>query len=199
MEPLAPWRSPLARAIHRNRALPSARYLQLATLRVDGTPANRSVVFRGFLTGTNRLMFISDRRSEKINQIIHNPATEACWYFTKTREQFRLAGRLWLISADTAPATLQSARVTLWQNISDSARRQFAWPQPKAPRSPNDAFATHTLDLQAPPLCFCLLLLTVHSVDHLDLRAEPQNRHLYQKLENQPPENSQWQTTIVNP
>jgi pyridoxamine 5'-phosphate oxidase len=48
MMTLAPWRSALARALHRNRALVYARYFQLATVRADGRPANRTVVFRGF-------------------------------------------------------------------------------------------------------------------------------------------------------
>jgi pyridoxamine 5'-phosphate oxidase len=45
---LAPWRSPLSRALYRNRNLPYCRYLQLATVRPNGQPANRTVVFRGF-------------------------------------------------------------------------------------------------------------------------------------------------------
>lgn len=43
------WRSQLARALHRNRALADSRYLQLATVGKNGRPANRTLVFRGFL------------------------------------------------------------------------------------------------------------------------------------------------------
>ena len=62
---LALWRSPLARALHRNRSLAFARYLQLATVRASGRPANRTVVFRGFLADTNQLKFIIDIRSQR--------------------------------------------------------------------------------------------------------------------------------------
>jgi hypothetical protein len=55
---LAPWREPLARALHRNRSLAYSRYLQLATVRNNGRPANRTVVFRGFLENTNQLKMI---------------------------------------------------------------------------------------------------------------------------------------------
>ncbi|MER3589882.1 MAG: pyridoxamine 5'-phosphate oxidase, partial [Mastigocladus sp. ERB_26_1] len=36
---IAPWRNAIARALHRNRSLVYARYLQLATVRADCRPA----------------------------------------------------------------------------------------------------------------------------------------------------------------
>ena len=193
-EDLAPWRSPLSRAIHRNRALAFSRFLQLATVRADGTPANRTVVFRGFLESTNQLMFVSDRRSEKTEQIQQNPNAEACWYFTKTREQFRLAGELRLITLDTAPDDWTDARKRLWQKISDSARLQFAWPQPKASRANDEAFDPPAPDERLPPPTFSVLCLAVNNVDHLELRGEPQSRRLYEKTAD-----GQWKTAAVNP
>ncbi|MEM9088189.1 MAG: Npun_F5749 family FMN-dependent PPOX-type flavoprotein [Cyanobacteria bacterium P01_F01_bin.53] len=217
---LAPWRSPLSRALHCNRSQAFARYLQLATVRPNGTPANRTVVFRGFLGKTNQLMFITDRRSEKIEQLSGNPHAEACWYFTKTREQFRLTGVMTLITADTADTTdtansngqanLLSARQQIWQNISANAKIQFTWPHPKAPRAEPDAFNPpapdeHTPDEHTPPPTFCLMLLTVNGVDHLSLRGEPQNRVLYQRVTPQTncaadtSSAAQWEVVSVNP
>ena len=209
LEPLAPWRPSLSKALHRNRSQPFARYFQLATVNPDRTPANRTVVFRGFLANTNHLMIISDRRSQKTDQIYQNPNAAACWYFTKTREQFRLAGPLTLITTDTTTPDLRQARQQLWQNISDNARSQFAWPQPKDPRVPNedtDAFSPPPPDPATPLETFCLLLLTPHSVDYLSLRGEPQTRILYihqpkrsDSTETAAPPSSNWQTTTVNP
>ncbi len=198
---IAPWRSPLAHALHRNRSLPFSRYLQLATIRCDHTPANRTVVFRGFFAKTNQLMFISDSRSEKTDQIAQQVAAEACWYFTKTREQFRLLGDLTLVTASSEQTNLSDARTQLWQSISDSARLQFAWPQPKAPRSPDSAFSPPAPDAQIPPSTFCLLLLAISKVDHLALRGDPQSRCLYEKLASSNASNphEQWQVTAVNP
>lgn len=195
---LAPWRSQLARALHRNRAVPFCKFLQLATVRSDSTPANRTVVFRGFLESSNQLMFISDRRSEKIDQLQQNPNVEACWYFTKTREQFRLSGQLTVVTADSADSTFSQARQQLWQRISDSARLQFAWPQPKASRTDASETAASEFeppapDAQAPLPTFCLLLLDPSSVDYLSLRGEPQERELYQRQGNQ------WLSDRVNP
>ncbi|MEL6604688.1 MAG: Npun_F5749 family FMN-dependent PPOX-type flavoprotein [Cyanobacteria bacterium J06614_10] len=195
---LAPWRSPLARALHRNRAQPFCRFLQLATLRPDGTPANRTVVFRGFAENSNRLMFISDRRSEKISQIEQNPNAEVCWYFTKTREQFRLSGQLQVITSDSPDPANQQLRDRLWQNISDNARLQFAWPHPKAAREQDSAaFSPNPPDSAAPIENFCALLLSAHTVDYLSLKGNPQDRVLYQK---KPKDSSAaWTMAEVNP
>lgn len=193
---LAPWRSPLSRALHRNRAQAFCRFLQLATVRADGTPANRTVVFRGFLEGSNVLMFICDRRSEKTSQAQQNPHAEACWYFTKTREQFRLSGQLAVVTADTVEPTLAQARQQLWQRISDNARLQFAWPHPKSPREEDADFSPPAPDSQAPLSTFCLLLLHPHSVDQLSLRGEPQDRTIYRRGDEA---DEKWTVSDVNP
>lgn len=176
---LAPWRSPLSRALHLNRSQPYSRYLQLATIRTDGRPANRTVVFRGFLEDSNQLQIITDSRSEKISQIERQPWTEACWYFTKTREQFRLLGKLTVVGVDYPDESLQKARRLVWQELSDAARSQFAWPTPGQPRNPDSAFSDSPLSSNKPLENFCLLLLDSERVEHLELRGQPQNRWRY--------------------
>lgn len=190
---LAPWRSPLARALHRNRSLAHARYLQLATVQPNGHPANRTVVFRGFLEATNQLAFVTDARSDKRIQITHLPYGEACWYFPKTREQFRLTGPLNLIQAACSDRASLQARQAFWQGLSDAARTQFMWPHPKQPRA-STGFAPTLPDPASPPEHFCLLLLDPAQVDHLELRGEPQNRWLYQRSDDET-----WSMQAVNP
>lgn len=59
-------------------------------------PHVRTCVFRGFLFDdelTNLLVFTTDRRLSKIEQLLANPAFEACFYFRKTGKQFRLSGK----------------------------------------------------------------------------------------------------------
>ncbi|QLE55550.1 Npun_F5749 family FMN-dependent PPOX-type flavoprotein [Nostoc sp. TCL26-01] len=192
---LAPWRSAIAHALHRNRSLVYARYLQLATVKANGHPANRTVVFRGFLADTNQLKFVTDARSDKVDQIQQQPWAEACWYFPKTREQFRLTGHLNLVTSDESQPHLQPARIAMWQELSDSARLQFAWPHPGKQRDTAPAAFTHPApDSLQPVSNFCLLLLDPIQVDHLELRGEPQNRSIYQLDENQ-----QWFCREVNP
>lgn len=191
---LAPWRSPLSRAEHRNRSVPNARYLQLATVGSDGKPANRTVVFRGFLEGSDRLKFVTDARSEKAGQIDRHPWGEICWYFPKTREQFRISGQLTLVRAGTPDPSLFKARQIAWQELSDAARQQFAWPQPAAPRADAGAFQPPLPDPAEPLSHFCLLLLEPEQVDFLELRGDPQNRCIY-RLEG----DRTWVSHAVNP
>lgn len=187
-----PWRSPLAYALEGNPH-PVARYLQLATVRVDGRPANRTVVFRGFLENTDQLKFVIDARSQKIAQVSNQPWAEACWYFPQTREQFRINGSLTLVQADHPDSALKQARRISWQELSDAARLQYAWPDPGKPRV--DAAFDSPPPAPAEPLPhFCLLLLEPTQVDHLELRGVPHNRCLYDYYGNQG-----WSTQAINP
>ncbi len=191
---IAAWRSHLSGVIHRNRSLVYSRYLQLATVREDGRPANRTVVFRGFLEATNSLKFVTDHRSQKVEQIAHNPWAEACWYFPKTREQFRLLGQLILVQADCSDSTLSNARQIAWQELSETARSQFYWPQPGETRGNPVEFEAPELSDRQPPNTFDLLILDPERVDHLELRGQPQNRHLYWR-----DQQGSWVTQAVNP
>jgi pyridoxamine 5'-phosphate oxidase len=191
---LAPWRSHLTQALDRNRSLPYARYLQLATVRTDGRPANRTVVFRGFLEDTNKLKFITDSRSDKIEQIEHQSWGEACWYFPETREQFRIAGQLTLIKANHSDSSSVRSRSASWQELSDAARLQFTWPHPGKNRvEDSQAFALPLPDAVEPPPNFCLLLLEPTQVDHLELRGDPQNRCIYRL------DSNVWSIQAINP
>ncbi len=191
---LAPWRSPLARALHRNRRQPAARYCQLATVTPAGDPANRTVVFRGFRDATNQLAIVTDARSEKLAQIAVQPRAELCWYFLESREQFRLFGCLQAVVNSDPDPDLQQARQQYWHNLSEAARSQFVWPPPGQPRAPEAAFAIAPPEPTAPPANFCLLLLEPQRVDWLELRGAPQNRWQYVR-----DEAGQWQQTAVNP
>lgn len=192
---IAPWRSAIARALHRNRSLVYARYLQLATVGENNRPANRTVVFRGFLEDTDQLKFITDARSDKVDQIQKQPWAEICWYFPNTREQFRISGCLTLIAGDDSHPTLQPARSKIWQELSDAARLQFAWPHPGKPRVDEpEAFEPSPPNPAQPVPNFCLLLLEPVQVEHLELRGEPQNRRIYCRNEQQ-----EWSSEEINP
>ncbi|MEO0947881.1 MAG: Npun_F5749 family FMN-dependent PPOX-type flavoprotein [Cyanobacteria bacterium J06641_5] len=200
---LAPWRSPLARALHLHRSQPQARYFQLATVAPDGKPRNRTVVFRGFSNRCDRLRIVTDTRSDKIAQLNHQPWGEACWYFAKTREQFRLAGPLLAVTNVTQEAAaevpdpeLLRERIQVWQALSENARLQFAWPQPRDNRITDPAaFAPPSPDPATPPETFGLLLLEPQQVDRLALKGNPQDRWLYDLDLS----SGQWSELAVNP
>lgn len=192
---LAPWRPLLTRALDKNSILPYSRYFQLATVTSSGYPANRTVVFRGFLDDTNQLKIITDYRSEKVEQIKHESWGEACWYFPNTREQFRLAGKLTLVGADYPEPKLHNARQTTWQNLSDATRLQFTWPNPGKVKEKEDATGSSPLPKPEKPLPnFCLVLLKPVWVDHLELKGNPHHRWLYQLKDDE-----YWSTQTINP
>ncbi|QQE64564.1 pyridoxamine 5'-phosphate oxidase [Leptolyngbya sp. BL0902] len=196
-DPLAPWRSPLARALHRNRSKPHSRYAQLATLSANGRPTNRTVVFRGFYDGNNALMFVTDIRSAKVADVTQHPWGELCWYFTQTREQFRLAGAIHLVTAATEDPTLRQARQERWEALSEASRQSFYWPDPGHSRCDDPAAfepSPAVDNLLDPPPSFSLGFLQPDAVDHLELRGSPQNRTQYQRLED-----GTWTMQAVNP
>jgi pyridoxamine 5'-phosphate oxidase len=169
----------MARALQRDRTKPESRYFQLATITTDGLPANRTVVFRGFLEDTNQLKIITDIRSQKCQEIQQQATAEACWYFTGTREQFRIRGELLIVDLNYASQELQKTRQQTWEHLSDQARIQFAWACPGEKLAETTAFSPPTLDPINPGINFCLLLLDPIRVDYLQLRGDPQNRRLY--------------------
>jgi pyridoxamine 5'-phosphate oxidase len=192
---LPPWRSPIARALHRNRSLPYARYVQLATVDGDLRPHNRTMVFRGWREPASQMQFVTDSRSSKALNLLAgaSPCAEVCWYFPTTREQFRLSGTLELVTAECADTSNCKARQQAWQQMSDSGRIQFDWGTPGADRSAPETFSPPPPDPQQPSANFCLLLLAAITVIHLELRGDPQNCYSYEWV------NGEWQMRSINP
>ena len=62
----APWRVKVLKSLARNKRLVNSRYVQLATVKPDGRPSNRTVVFRsahGCTHGVVRVDAICSRSS----------------------------------------------------------------------------------------------------------------------------------------
>lgn len=183
------WREGVARALKRNRGNAAARYCQLATVRGDGRPACRTVVFRGFLGGpedtaedASRLTFVTDARSEKVGELGQQPACELCWYLPGTREQFRITGRMEVIGARAAGGEVAERarqRQDMWGRLSGKARQQFLWPHPGLPRGSDDSLFSPPEPEASSPAAedFCLLVLTPDHVDHLSLKQNKRWTH----------------------
>jgi pyridoxamine 5'-phosphate oxidase len=197
---LPPWRSALARALHRNRSLVYSRYAQLATVAGDGRPHNRTIVFRGFGEGNrlHDLKFITDQRSEKMMQLQANSWAELCWYFPKTREQFRIAGQCTIIDAMYPNPTDQKSRRITWHNLSSAARSQFAWPRPAQDLASPEAFESDDLDPNQPLDDFALLYLNPIQVDHLELKGQPDSLYPQSRCRYSL-EMGEWRQRSVNP
>ena len=188
------WHASLVLAIYRNRHVAQARYFQLATVRSDGRPANRTVVFRGFLGGGHSIMVVADRRSGKAREIAADGRCEACWYFPMTREQFRLGGRVRVLGLDDDDVEAARACREVWRGLSDATRQSFTWPAPGAPRDPETSFGASALGPEVPAPDFLLLVLEPDEVDHLELDGNPQNRWAYRRGDD-----GGWTAVEINP
>ena len=166
------WFDALKRAIRKNKRLRENRYFQLATISKDALPANRTVVFRGFSVLSNSIKVITDSRSKKLEEIKSNPSFEICWYFSITREQFRVRGEAKIVDQSGS-----DERIKTWSELSDSAKEQFFWP---APGKHIESFVNETkpnpVMHQEIPETFVLLDLQPISIDHLRLKGSPQTR-----------------------
>jgi pyridoxamine 5'-phosphate oxidase len=181
-------------ALHRNREVAQSRFMQLATVCADGRPANRTVVFRGFLADSHQITMVSDVRSGKFKDLESHPWAEVCWYFSRTREQFRLGGRVTVVGENTSDASLQEARYDAWRGLTDTTRQSFTWPAPGAPRDPIALFLGECPAADSPLPSFGLLVLDTCNVDHLELDGNPQSRWISRR-----DENGGWTSLEVNP
>eukprot|EP00243_Klebsormidium_subtile_P004119 TRINITY_DN17900_c0_g1_i1.p1 TRINITY_DN17900_c0_g1~~TRINITY_DN17900_c0_g1_i1.p1 ORF type:complete len:221 (+),score=59.30 TRINITY_DN17900_c0_g1_i1:140-802(+) len=188
-----PWRDAIEQSIEKNKELKYSKYVQLATVRPDGRPANRTVVSRGFVDGTDQLQFTADSRSEKMTDVAHQPWGEVCWYFEDTWEQFRLLGLVGVIGCDEEDPCKQEARLKAWQAHSPKSLRQFVDPPPGRPRAPEEEFEGDPPNQEEGPVdTFCLVTLDPKEVDYYSLKEK--RRKLY-KLG----EEGDWSEEEVNP
>jgi len=216
------WRQRLARSLHINRSQVQSKYYQVASVCPNGRPKNRTMVFRGFLAGTQSLLSVTDLRSEKASewQIENNAHFEICWYFSGSREQYRLAGEVALLSNSIdyghddvllAGQTKESILKQQWSNLSSRAQEPFFSSTPKAPfdiesensnnqgsDSSNESDSNNSAITKAADIKFEIsenfgvVIFIPHSVDYLNLKSKPQERCLYDIQD-------AWKEVFVNP
>ncbi|MEW9799532.1 pyridoxamine 5'-phosphate oxidase family protein [Alteromonas sp. CYL-A6] len=182
------WLQRLTKSLHKTRGQPESRFFQLATVGGDGRPRCRTVVFRG-LADDNTLTIISDTRSQKTEHFIAEPAAEVCWYFTKTREQFRFEVTAHVLTASENQLLINEQ----WQKLSDAGKKQFLWGVPRDERDPSVPLRPNS-DYVFAPAHFCVIHLKVSHVDYLNLRGNPQHRELHSLTEQ-----GQWHCQAVIP
>jgi len=195
------WRSRIDKSIARSRAVKGGNYVQLATVTADLQPRVRTVVFRGFFTHPTTkavaLKIVTDSRSRKIPELVHNPKAEMVWWFFTTSEQYRVAGRVEIVGDNYADPLLAQTRRAQWTSLTDGAREQFYWlgqntpgrkttpPIPSGGRSDKG-------EILEPPETFILVLLWPSEVDYLRLKDN------YRQLDQRSP-SGDWAITPVFP
>ena len=163
---LPTWRQRLARSLHLHRSKAEAKYFQLATYCNEHGVQNRTVVFRGFAPNSNTFWGISEANCAKVDSLRRHADAQICWYFAKTREQYRLSVQATIQDGN---AFEQASRINVWQNISESARLSFFAQAPESWLAEGDK--------STPPANFVVLAFQVNQVDYLQL-TEPHQRYL---------------------
>lgn len=184
---LPPWRALLQGARHREGRSPLARWLQLATVAVDGSPRVRTLVFRGW-GGPAELDLLTDGRSAKPAELAAQPAVELCWLLPRARSQFRLRGQRVVLP----PQLQERERQRHWQSLSPSGRALWGWPEPAAPRAEPVAFPRELPNETPLPDHFTLLRIALEQVELLELSGHPHRRRRWRLEEG-------WREHQLNP
>ena len=185
------WLTELKRSIQRNQDDPYHRFVQLASVTQNGEPRNRTMVFRGFDPADDSILFCTDQRSAKIDDFVKDGLVELCWYFLRSREQYRLRGEVRFIDNT-------QKREHIWSKLSLETRAQFSWPAPLELVIEGDDSEGHSkripeaLEGSAPSLNFVLFKVDVNVVDYLSL-AEDYHRMIFKRSDHG------WSTWEVNP
>lgn len=183
------WNQRLTKSLHQTRSQPESRYFQLATIDPQGLPENRTVVFRTLDDKDFSLVIVSDTRSRKWESLQQHPMASVCWYFSKTREQYRFTTNAECYTRETDEALIHRH----WEKLSDAGRKQYFWGRPASVRH-NDAPLRVTDNMSAPPAHFCVMRFVVEAVDYLALQGNPQYREKHWK-----DEDGNWLTQPIIP
>ena len=168
--PLPPWRPLLKVARAREGRQPAARWLQLATTGLDGTPRVRTLVFRGW-HGDDRLELYTDTRSAKFAELMQQPKVELCWLLPKAKQQYRFRAK-WLREE-------QNSNAERWQSLSPQGRALWCWPPPGLPLERDADFPEQLEDSVALPENFLVVQLQIYRVERLHLSYHPHQRTLW--------------------
>ncbi|KAF3795675.1 Pyridoxine/pyridoxamine 5'-phosphate oxidase 2 [Nymphaea thermarum] len=190
----SPWKHLLLDALQTNAHLKHSSFFQLATVGCNGRPANRTLVFRGFHEGSQKIEIYTDSRSHKVDDLKRCPFGEICWYFTDTWEQFRINGKIEMIDSFNADPLKLHLREKAWFASSLKTRIMYLGCDPGRPyivsETPNN-FRLEPTD--GPVDTFCLLVLDPEQVDYLNLKR---NERVLFRVN---PEPHEWIVEKINP
>lgn len=139
----------------------------LATLALDGAPAARTVVLRGFDAASRQLRIHTDRRAAKVAELVAEPRAALHLYDPGAAVQLRL----------TATASLHcddAVADAAWAESRDFSRMCYAIDP--APGTPCAAPPPAPTDGEAGRRHFCAVLLRIERLEWLHLAAAGHRR-----------------------
>ncbi|KAI8825037.1 pyridoxamine 5'-phosphate oxidase-domain-containing protein [Fimicolochytrium jonesii] len=222
-----PWLESLQRSLDNNPD-PTSRWPSLATINAKTQPTARIVAFRGFVKDhideaaqkninpaiLNSIIFTTDARSAKIEELQQRRDAALCWYFQDTREQHRFQGTMRIVAGpewewrekelsgwNDCGVDWEEVRRAEYAKMSPTMKATFTHPPPKSPLLANTAYEAALTDTASPAQHaaalknFALLVFKVHEADRLDLRPQPYLRELGGSREG----SEEWESAEVCP
>ena len=93
----------------------------MATVGLENTPRVRTVVFRGW-TDSFEMVIFTDKRSQKVSELELNNNAAICWFFPKSKCQFRFRG--------ISKMDIGKNAEFYWNQLDDHSKSMLSWPKP---------------------------------------------------------------------
>jgi pyridoxamine 5'-phosphate oxidase len=164
-------------------------------------PAVRTVNLRGLtaeqvgspnIPDDKLMSFVTDARSDKVNEMRANPRGELLLWFPESRVQIRVAGTLKLTQGDAAAFAKLAEYERLW----------FTWPTPGQPR---DVALDGTLFPKTPPAAdampdsFAVTTMDPDFVETFDGSTNPYTAPFVRMWYTRDERDKSWTAKLVNP
>lgn len=130
-------------------------------------PQVRSVILRGVDTAEHSLVFYTDRRSQKMADITHDPRVALLFWNPRSNTQLRVCG----IAAPQASELIVNS---LWERIPDYAKKDYATLSAPGAMLVEDVLA---YDLDTSRNNFVVLNVKVQRIELLELKREGHVRY----------------------
>jgi len=146
--------------------------MQLASVTGNAQPKLRTIVLRDFSPAPASLLFTTDARSAKVQEMGANPHVSLLGWDAENSLQLRLEGEACRVDE-------RELRHAIWQTLRPSAQQLFHSPYSPGTilDAPEAACAGHaSASLTDPPENFALIRIMVKRIELLDVSADPHQR-----------------------
>lgn len=146
--------------------------MQLASVAENAQPKIRTIVLRDFSLAPASLLFTTDVRSAKVQEMRDNPQVSLLGWDAENSFQLRLEGKAGCVDEG-------ELRRTVWQKLRPAAQQLFYSPDsPGGILDDPDALRSGhaSASLADPPENFALIRIMIERVESLDVSSEPHQR-----------------------
>ncbi|KAJ3085007.1 hypothetical protein HK102_000403 [Quaeritorhiza haematococci] len=149
-------------------------YLQLASVKSNGTPKLQTIVFQDFLPADPKvLLFVGAARNADLMSVVKSSQThEVFWQMPKTKDTWTFTGRMYIVAAPTlshrfgtpprrvntnddrtADEFWERERLRQWKRLSAQMRATFTWPGSGEVKTPatGSSWSVYQTSIRLPP------------------------------------------------